>query len=96
MLKPVIGFRAATHADAGFAAATSTAAEPKHPQVAEELLEKWTKSEAGSAVRRFIVQESALRISASIRRMSCSGPWRISEARRSFDASTPYRLPTSR
>jgi GNAT superfamily N-acetyltransferase len=60
MLKPGIGFRAATHADAGFAAATSTAAEPNHPQVADELLEKWTKSEAGSAVRRFIVQESGV------------------------------------
>ena len=60
MLKPVIGFRAATHADAGFAAATSTAAEPDHPQVAEELLEKWINTEKGSAVRRFVVQEDGV------------------------------------
>ena len=53
----MIGFRAATHADAEFAAAIATAAEPNHPQVAEELREKWANTEAGCAVRRFIVQE---------------------------------------
>lgn len=55
-----IGFRAATHADAEFAAAISTAAEPTHPQVAEELLEKWANTEAVATVRRFILQESGV------------------------------------
>jgi len=56
----VINFRAATLADAKFAAAISTAAEPNHPQVAEEVREKWANTEAGSVVRRFIVQEDGV------------------------------------
>jgi GNAT superfamily N-acetyltransferase len=60
LVKPAVGFRAATHADAGFAAAASTAAEPDHPTVAEELLEKWTNTEAVSNVRRFVVQEGGV------------------------------------
>ena len=60
MLKPAIGFRAATHDDVEFAAAAASAAEPNHPQVASELLEKWTNTEKGSGVRRFIVQEGGL------------------------------------
>jgi hypothetical protein len=56
MLKRATGFRAATHNDAQFAAAMATAAEPNHPEVAEELLEKWINTEKGSQVRR-IVQE---------------------------------------
>lgn len=55
-----VSFRAATHADAEFAAAISTAAEPNHPQVAEELREKWANTEAGSKVRRFVVQEDGV------------------------------------
>lgn len=55
-----IGFRAATHDDAQFAAAVSTTTEPNHPQVAEELLERWMHTEKGSEVRRFIVQESGV------------------------------------
>jgi acetyl esterase len=55
-----IGFRAATHADAGFAAVVSTAAEPNHPQTAEEVREKWANTEAGSKVRRFIVHEGGV------------------------------------
>jgi len=59
-LKPPIGFRPATHDDATFAAAVATATEPNHPQVAAELLERWTSTEKGSAVRRFIVQEDGV------------------------------------
>jgi acetyl esterase len=57
---PDIGFRAGTHDDAEFAAAVSTATEPNHPQVAEELREKWANTETGSAVRRFVVQEAGV------------------------------------
>jgi mycothiol synthase len=60
MLKPAVGFRPATHDDVTFAAAMATATEPNHPQVAEELLERWTNTEKGSKVRRFIVQEDGL------------------------------------
>jgi len=56
----VITFRAATHADAEFAAAISTATEPSHPQLAEEVREKWANTEAGSAVRRFIGLEKGV------------------------------------
>jgi GNAT superfamily N-acetyltransferase len=55
-----IGFRAATHADAEFAAAISTAAEPTHPQVAEEVREKWANTEAVATVRRFILHEAGV------------------------------------
>ena len=58
--QPAIDFRAAGHHDVAFAAAVSSAAEPNHPQVAEELLEKWTNTEKDSQVRRFIVQEGGL------------------------------------
>jgi GNAT superfamily N-acetyltransferase len=60
VLKSTIGFRALTHADAEFAAAVVTAAEPDHPVVAEELLDKWVNTEKVSAVRRFVVQEDGL------------------------------------
>jgi GNAT superfamily N-acetyltransferase len=60
MMRKLIGFRPATHADAVFAAAVSTAAEPNHPQVAEEVREKWANTEAGSKVRRFIVHEDGV------------------------------------
>jgi GNAT superfamily N-acetyltransferase len=60
MLKPSTGFRAATHDDAQFAAAVASAAEPNHPQVAAELLERWINTEKGSAVKRFIVQQDGL------------------------------------
>ena len=60
MLKPAISFRPATHDDATFAAAVATATEPNHPQVAEELLERWTNTEKGSEVRRFIAQEDGV------------------------------------
>jgi GNAT superfamily N-acetyltransferase len=60
MLKPAPGFRPATHDDAQFAAAVATAADPDHPQIAEELLERWTNTEKSSAVKRFIVQEDGL------------------------------------
>lgn len=60
MLKSSAGFRAATHDDVQFAAEVATAAEPNHPQLAEELLERWTNTEKGSVVRRFIVQEGGL------------------------------------
>jgi len=56
----VIGFRPATHDDAEFAAAVSTATEPNHPQVGEELRERWANTEAGSKVRRFIIQEDGV------------------------------------
>jgi GNAT superfamily N-acetyltransferase len=60
MLKAVTTFRPATHDDAQFAAAVATAVEPDHPQVAEELLDRWINTEASSTVRRFIVQDSGL------------------------------------
>jgi len=60
VLKPAARFRSATHADVTFAAAAATATEPNHPQVAEELLERWTNTEKTSNVRRFIVQEDGL------------------------------------
>ncbi|MEP6752835.1 MAG: GNAT family N-acetyltransferase [Candidatus Dormiibacterota bacterium] len=60
MLKPNAGFRPATHDDVTFAAAVATAAEPNHPQVAEELLERWTNTEKSSKVRRFVVQEDGV------------------------------------
>lgn len=59
-MKPAIGFRPATHEDARFASAVTTAAEPSRPQVPEELLERWTNTEKGSTVRRFIVQEEGV------------------------------------
>lgn len=58
MLKPAIGFRPATHQDVKFAAAVATAAEPFHPQVPEELLERWINTERVAEVRRFAVQEN--------------------------------------
>lgn len=60
MLNSAVGFRPATHNDVKFAAAVATTAEPNHPQVPEELLEKWTSTEKVSEVRRFIVQEGGL------------------------------------
>jgi GNAT superfamily N-acetyltransferase len=57
MLKTDTTFRAASHDDAQFAAATANAVEPDHPQAAGELLERWINTEKGSKVRRFIVQE---------------------------------------
>lgn len=60
MLKTTIGFRAATHDDVEFAAAVVTAADPDHPQLAEELLKLWVNTEKVSAVRRFVVQEDGL------------------------------------
>jgi GNAT superfamily N-acetyltransferase len=60
MLKAVTTFRPATHEDAQFAAAAATAVEPNHPQVADELLERWINTEKGSEVRRFIVQDGGL------------------------------------
>ena len=56
----MIGFRTATHADAELAAAISTATDPTHPQLAEELREKWANTEAGSRARRFMVQEDGI------------------------------------
>jgi GNAT superfamily N-acetyltransferase len=60
MLKSAIGFRPATHEDVEFAAAVASTAEPNRPQVPEELLKKWTSTEKGSEVRRFIVQEEGV------------------------------------
>jgi RimJ/RimL family protein N-acetyltransferase len=60
MLNAVTTFRPATHDDAHFAAAAATAVEPNHPQVAEELLERWINTQKGSEVRRFIVQDAGL------------------------------------
>jgi GNAT superfamily N-acetyltransferase len=60
VLKTTIGFRAATHDDVEFAAAVVTAADPDHPQLAEELLEMWVNTEKGFAVRRFVAQEDRL------------------------------------
>ncbi len=57
MLKPAVGFRPATHDDVQFAAAAASAADPDHPQIAEELLERWANTEKGSVVSRFIVQD---------------------------------------
>src|ERR1700730_2473480 len=60
MPKAAIGFRPATHDDVQFAAAVACATEPSHPQVAGEMLERWTNSEKIAKVRRFIVQEGGL------------------------------------
>jgi len=57
VLKTTVGFRVATHDDVELAAAVVTRADPDHPVVASELLEKWVNTEKGSAVRRFIVNE---------------------------------------
>jgi mycothiol synthase len=60
VLKTTIGFRALSHDDVEFAAAVVTAADPDHPQLAEELLEMWVNTEKGYAVRRFAVQQDGL------------------------------------
>jgi GNAT superfamily N-acetyltransferase len=60
VLKTTVGFRVATHDDVELAAAVVTRADPDHPVVASELLEKWANTEKGSAVRRFIVNEDGL------------------------------------
>ncbi len=58
--RDLTSFRAATHDDAQFAASAASATDHDHPQVAEELLERWINTEKASKVRRFIVQEDGL------------------------------------
>lgn len=60
MLKTDTTFRPATHDDAQFAAATASAVEPDHPQVAGELLDRWINTEKSSKVKRFVLQEAGV------------------------------------
>jgi GNAT superfamily N-acetyltransferase len=60
MLRTDTTFRPATHDDAQFAAATASAVEPDHPQVAAELLDRWINTEKSSKVRRFVIQEGGI------------------------------------